>query len=339
MCGFVFWTGLRNQPGYSVAQKEGHVIFIFLCVALFLLRRRRAITPTPSLFAAFWLALGRGKAATMPCTGWRFLCFLWWTTILLVVDAWVTPTEPTSMSTIWQWPLTLSSTTVPEEGTAAPSQVEPVTISVDESGARSVFGTKEYWDDVYQGRGDFPADCYSWYYGWEILGKFVKAHVPPHPQTTGPHILVPGVGNDSLLVDLVQAGYQNLVGQDYSEHSVERQAELLDQVLTEDAHADESSNVSMVQGDVTDLPQQWTEMYDAVIEKGLLDAVYLSGDGNVEKAFDNLFRVLKPGGVFISVSGVVPEDLRRQMAREAEWLRDGANDLQAGCFVWRKPLA
>jgi hypothetical protein len=32
----------------------------------------------------------------------------------------------------------------------------------DDSQARSAFGTKAYWDDVYEGRGDFPKDEYSW---------------------------------------------------------------------------------------------------------------------------------------------------------------------------------
>lgn len=43
----------------------------------------------------------------------------------------------------------------------------------DDGLARSAFGTKDYWDDVYAGRGDFPADEYSWYYGWETVGSFV----------------------------------------------------------------------------------------------------------------------------------------------------------------------
>lgn len=198
-------------------------------------------------------------------------------------------------------------------------------VTVDESGARSMFGMKEYWDDVYAGRGDFPADCYSWYYGWDVLGKHVKEYVP----TKTERILVPGVGNDSLLVDLVQAGYKNLVGQDYSELAVERQEDLLYQVAGD-------ANVAILQGDVTNLPDDWTGTFDVVIEKGLLDAVYLSGDGNVELAASELFRVLKPGGTFFSVSGVVPDDLRRQLTKDTEWLRDGTQDLQAGCFVWRK---
>ena len=40
--------------------------------------------------------------------------------------------------------------------------------------ARSSFGTKEYWDDLYLGRGDFPADEYSWYFGWESYQQYVR---------------------------------------------------------------------------------------------------------------------------------------------------------------------
>ena len=31
----------------------------------------------------------------------------------------------------------------------------------DDSEAISAFGTREYWDDLYSGRGDFPADEYT----------------------------------------------------------------------------------------------------------------------------------------------------------------------------------
>lgn len=39
------------------------------------------------------------------------------------------------------------------------------------------------------------------------------------------------------------------------------------------------------------------------------------------------------------MKGVVPEDLRRDTLfpeKDWEWIRDGSNDLQAGCFVLRK---
>lgn len=212
-------------------------------------------------------------------------------------------------------------------------------ITVDETEARSCFGTKDYWDDVYLGRGDFPSDTYTWYYGWEVLGRVVEQYIPDK----GARILVPGIGNDDILLDLHKAGYMNMVGQDYSEHAVERQIDLLSYegisiAPTEDAEKSEEGSIQVMQGDVTNLPESWTESFDIILEKGLLDAVYLSGDGNMEAASDNLSRVLRTGGIFISVSGVVPHELRLEAFNKNgwKWLKDGSDDLKAGCFVWQK---
>ena len=238
-----------------------------------------------------------------------------------------------------------------------------VAVAVDDTNARSMFGTKAYWDDVYMGRGDFPADCYSWYYGWEVLRKVVEEYVPDKDNV---RMLVPGIGNDSIMLDLFKAGYGRqggcLIGQDYSEHAVERQVELLsfDQI---ECNVD-NDNVYVVQGDVTQLPQEWTNTFDVILEKGLLDAVYLSSGGgftdstddsdddtsNVEAAVQNLHRVLRPNGLLISVSGVVPNELRRNVlfCTQSEdtkrksggawtWLQDGSNDWRkAGCYVFQK---
>ena len=97
-------------------------------------------------------------------------------------------------------------------------------------------------------------------------------------------------------------------------------------------------DISLVVRDARNLDEEWTDTFDLIFEKGALDAVYLSGKGNVEKAVDEMKRVIKTGGYFMSVSGVVPEDLRRKMFTndDWEWIRDGSDDLKAGCFVWRK---
>lgn len=204
----------------------------------------------------------------------------------------------------------------------------------DDSQARSAFGTKAYWDDVYAGRGDFPADEYSWYYGWETLGKSVREYIPLMTQEGHlSHLLVPGIGNDPLLLDLLKTGYRKVTAQDYSEHAVERQQDLLSfesEAMTRD--------VTVSQGNVRQLPFEWSQEFDAILEKGLLDAVYLSGDGHVEEAVQEFHRVLKPGGIFMSVSGVVPHDLRKNMLNDKQWkwLKDGSSDLKAGCFVFQK---
>ena len=203
----------------------------------------------------------------------------------------------------------------------------------DDSQARSQFGTKDYWDDMYEGFGDFSKDEYEWYFGWSDIKPLFRQHVPADTSATT-KLLIPGMGNDPLLLDLVGAGYRDITAFDYSEGAVERQAEL----LSYDSNAEDA--VTLLCRDARALDEDWTNAFDAVLEKGCLDALYLSDetDGNVAKAAEEMHRVLKPGGIFMSVSGVVPAELRREIfdTEKYEWLRDGTDDLKAGCFVWKK---
>jgi SAM-dependent methyltransferase len=194
----------------------------------------------------------------------------------------------------------------------------------DDDDAQSAFGTKQYWDELYQGRGDFPADEYRWYYGWERYGHYVRQYVPDRDSV----IMVPGIGNDPVLLDLFQNRYTQLTATDYSEHAIERQRDLLSYQRQFNLE-----NVELLQMDARRMPRDWECRFDAILEKGALDAIYLSGDGNFELAVKEFERTLKPGGILISVSGVVPADLRRAIFKDWTWYRDGSDELQAGCFI------
>jgi len=226
----------------------------------------------------------------------------------------------------------------------------------DDADAKSQFGTKEYWDDQYQGRGDFPMDEYQWYYGFERYGKFLQTHIPSKNE----EILIPGIGNDPILLYLLQKGYGKLTATDYSEHAIERQKDLLshqrypfsteisaesDRTLTDSLDSacdDDVENklqrpTTLVQMDAREMPVQWAEKFDAIVEKGTLDAIFLSGDGNADRAAKEFRRTLKPGGILITMSCVVPVDVRKEIFRNWTWIRDGSEDLDAGCFILQKP--
>ncbi|KAL3807940.1 hypothetical protein ACHAXA_005736 [Cyclostephanos tholiformis] len=211
-----------------------------------------------------------------------------------------------------------------------------------DANARSQFGTKAYWNMMYDGMGEFPADEYSWYYnGYDVIKPFLQEYIFDVAESTSMaleksqlSILIPGCGNDPMLLDFYQAGYRCLTAFDYSSGAIERQRELLDYLPM----GSDLDRIELREEDARSLPVDWKESFDVIVEKGALDAIYLSGDGNLEQSVKEIARIIKRGGICISCSGVVPEALRREIfgRNEWEWLRDGSHDLRAGCFVLKR---
>lgn len=209
--------------------------------------------------------------------------------------------------------------------------------SDEDTEARSQFGTKSYWDAMYEGMGDFASDEYSWYYGFDVIKPYLLKVVAEEFEDVDKSelsILIPGCGNDPLLLDLYNAGFKCLTGFDYSEGAIERQKDLLQYLPM----GSDLENVQLQVEDARGLPVEWDKKFDVIVEKGALDAIYLSGDGNFESSVKEMTRVLKYGGIVVSCSGVVPAELRNKgfSADTWKWLRDGTNDLKAGCFVLKK---
>ena len=215
------------------------------------------------------------------------------------------------------------------------------TSSFDDSNASSQFGTKTYWDDMYSGMGDFSSEEYSWYFGWaDIKSYFVNYAPQPLKKQKDdssirimePKVLVPGIGNDGILLDLYNYGFKDITAFDYSQSAIDRQVDLLSY------NTQALDDIQLLVRDARTLDKEWTDEFDLVFEKGALDAIYLSGQGFVNMAVVELSRVIKSGGIFMSVSGVVPEELRRELfpVDQWEWIRDGSLDLKAGCFVLRR---
>lgn len=197
--------------------------------------------------------------------------------------------------------------------------------------ARCRYGTKAYWDRMYAGSGELPADAHSWYCGFEELRPFWAELVP---RTSA--VLVPGVGNDRALGALYDAGWWELTAFDYSAGAVERARALLGE-----------RPVALLRADARELPFG-AASFDAVLDKGALDAVDLAGDGSLDAAVAELSRVVRPGGVVVSVSRVLGADALLPAFADAEWenVRDGADyfaadgestrDLDASLLAWRR---
>ena len=150
---------------------------------------------------------------------------------------------------------------------------------------------------------------------------------------------MPGVGNDATVAALYDAGWTRLTAFDYSAGAIERLRPLIGERA-----------IALHVADARALPFE-TASFDAVLDKGALDAIGIGGAADLQRAVDELGRVVAPGGVVVAVSRALePDELLRPFAGE-EWeiLRDGglhiceggevSTDLAAGLYAWRRRRA
>lgn len=190
----------------------------------------------------------------------------------------------------------------------------------------SNFGRQDYWNGLYEKESNF-----SWYAGWDELKPFVTEFVPSFESS----LLIPGVGNDKVLVDMYQYGYSNLTAMDYAPEGIERCRDML--LLRTAGDGGDAHSVQLVVADARNLQGVFDDAsFDAVMEKGTLDAIYLSGGKNKTLAADNLLlaineltRCVKPGGIWISIAGVVNQQIHQAMNQMilTKNQEDGDNDL------------
>lgn len=204
----------------------------------------------------------------------------------------------------------------------------------------SNFGRQQYWNEVYQKEAE-----YSWYSGWDDIGPFFQEFCPELSSS----ILIPGVGNDPMVVGMYDEGYQQITAFDYAEEGVRRTKALL---------GPSRSEAVVIVADARDLEMS-TCSFDVVLEKGTLDAIYLSGGKDkalgkqhLHMAVQEFARVIKPSGVLISITAAcvdaVTESLNDHLSEDGNWeqLCDGSlyttedgyvsNSIDGTMLVWRK---
>ncbi|KAK6946190.1 Methyltransferase domain [Dillenia turbinata] len=150
-----------------------------------------------------------------------------------------------------------------------------------------------YWDDRFSAE-----EHYEWFKDYSHFRHLIQAHVSPNST-----VLELGCGNSQLSDELYKDGVRDITCIDLSKVAVERtQKRLLSKGYKE---------IKVLEADMLDLPFD-DERFDVVIEKGTMDVLFVdSGDpwkpnpATVEKVMATLHgvhRVLKPDGVFISIS-------------------------------------
>lgn len=199
------------------------------------------------------------------------------------------------------------------------------------------FGKQEFWQKFYKDRqSDF-----TWYAGFQDLEPFLREWI-----STDDKILLPGVGMDSLLLDMYDGGYQSLSAFDYASESIE---------YFERIKGNERSGIELNVADARNLTLYEENSFDTIVDKGTLDAIYLAGNNKEEKlkslnqSVMEFKRVLRPTGILWSLSNICVEALLEMDWTGWKELTNGgdlyttrdeytSNNVDGSLLVWQKDL-
>ncbi|XP_043708778.1 EEF1A lysine methyltransferase 4 [Telopea speciosissima] len=150
-----------------------------------------------------------------------------------------------------------------------------------------------YWDERFSSE-----EHYEWFKDYSHFRHLIQEHVKPNAS-----VLELGCGNSQLCEELYKDGITEITCIDISAVAVEKMRTRL--------LAKGYKDVKVLEADMLDLPFG-NECFDVVIEKGTMDVLFVdSGDPwnprpttvtKVLAMLQGVHRVLKPGGIFISIS-------------------------------------
>ncbi|KYQ89160.1 hypothetical protein DLAC_10405 [Tieghemostelium lacteum] len=151
-------------------------------------------------------------------------------------------------------------------------------------------GGAMYWDNRYINN----PESFDWYQSYEGLKTIINEQT-----THTDNILMVGCGNSLLSEDMANDGYKTILNCDISSVVIEQCKE---RFSSNKALTYEVQNI--LQTDYKD------SQFDAVIDKGTFDTI-MCGDNsqmNAIKMCREIYRILKPGGVYIMISYGRPKD-------------------------------
>ncbi|XP_074320909.1 uncharacterized protein LOC141657539 isoform X1 [Silene latifolia] len=173
-----------------------------------------------------------------------------------------------------------------------------------------------YLDPLYWNERFAKEQHYEWFKDYSHFRHLILEHIQPHSS-----VLELGCGNSQLSDEMHKDGIKDITCTDLSPVAVHNlQTRVSDKGFTE---------IKAMVADMLDLPFS-DETFDVVIEKGTMDVLFVdSGDPwnpqaetvkKVMAMLQGVHRVLKPDGIFISISFGQPH-FRRPIfeAREFTW--------------------
>lgn len=178
----------------------------------------------------------------------------------------------------------------------APALAASTGIHIDDEG-KCVFGKKSYWDTMYsseKGIDGRSSERYSWYCTYEEFSPFWRMLVPGKAS----RIMIAGIGNDPSPVAMYDDGYEDMLAFDYSEEGVERAKRLF---------GPGRDKARLITADARDLPLPEASI-DATLDKGTLDAIYITGEDVFVDTIKEITRVTALDGILMCISSVILAD-------------------------------
>ncbi|EGT51117.1 hypothetical protein CAEBREN_01789 [Caenorhabditis brenneri] len=168
------------------------------------------------------------------------------------------------------------------------------------------YARMDYWDKRFETEKNF-----EWLSGLEAFQHIVTPLIPKSSSIA--HI---GCGSSQVSMQLWNLGYKNITNVDYSK------------VLIENGRL-EHPYMEWIADDITTLANCESSSFDVVLEKATIEAILVTEKSawepsdsalqNLENIFSSICRVLKPNGIFISVSFTQPHFRVPALLREKNW--------------------
>lgn len=192
------------------------------------------------------------------------------------------------------------------------------------------YGNEDYWEDRYSSKSTNKDghDTYEWYVSFnELKDKlfkdiFISGFLPSNKNDKefNNKILVTGCGNSTICEDLVNVGFNNVYGMDYSESVINNMINRIkdNNNLLKCCH--------YFQADCLNMKSEKSGSYNTIFDKGTLDAITSNDSGdsseNNDKGILNaaaymreVWRLLPVGGKFLIVT-TMPNDIFDTIAIE-----------------------
>lgn len=153
------------------------------------------------------------------------------------------------------------------------------------------YGDSTYWTLRYKEKSTEPFD---WYLKWEQLKETMTPWLSAESE-----VLMLGCGSSLIPEQLVADGLAAGVV------CVDQCAELIE-ALREKYKEKEAFQFEAI--DAAELPQDWADRFDVVMDKAMMDAILVGRQGRpkAEEVLKAVFAVLKPSGKYVCISHAQP---------------------------------